>query len=60
MEAIGVDRPALNAIIPAIGFFLSTLSLPYIEVVWAYFIHSKQGNGFIDEQTTGGGEDSRI
>lgn len=36
MNGIGVDQPALNAIIPAIGFTLSTLSLPYVKQLWSY------------------------
>lgn len=34
MWAIGVTSPLLNAIIPTIGFMLSTLSLPFIKSVW--------------------------
>lgn len=31
---IGVNKPWLNAIIPTIGFTLSTLSLPWFKEVW--------------------------
>lgn len=34
MAVIKVDRPWLNAIVPAIGFTLSTLSLPYFKSIW--------------------------
>jgi hypothetical protein len=34
MVAIKVDRPWLNAIVPAIGFTLSTLALPYFKNLW--------------------------
>lgn len=32
-------EPWLNAIIPAIGFLLSTLSLPYIKKIWEKYIY---------------------
>jgi hypothetical protein len=35
MWAIGVDKPLLNAVIPSLGFTLSTLSLPYFKQWWA-------------------------
>ena len=31
---IGVNNPWLNAIIPTIGFTLSTLSLPWFKEIW--------------------------
>lgn len=34
MWAIGVTQPLLNAIIPTLGFTLSTLSLPYFRQLW--------------------------
>lgn len=34
MWVIGVDRPLLNAVIPSLGFTLSTLSLPYFKKLW--------------------------
>lgn len=32
--AIGVDKPLLNAVIPSLGFTLSTLTLPYFKKLW--------------------------
>ncbi len=32
--AIGVEKPVLNAIVPTMGFLLSTVSLPFIRKVW--------------------------
>lgn len=32
--AIGVNKPWLNAIVPAVGFMLSTLTLPIFKKVW--------------------------
>lgn len=34
MWAIGVTQPLLNAIIPSVGFTLSTLSLPFFRKMW--------------------------
>ena len=34
MSVIGVEKPWLNAIIPTIGFLLSTLTLSFIKDVW--------------------------
>lgn len=32
--AIGVDRPLINAIIPTLGYLLSTQSLPWMKSIW--------------------------
>jgi len=40
LNAIGVDNPWLNAIVPALGFLLSTLTLPYFKELWIKF-HKK-------------------
>ncbi len=34
MKAIGVNSSWLNAIIPSLGFLLSTLTLPYFKSLW--------------------------
>lgn len=34
LVVIKVDRPWLNAIVPAVGFTLSTLTMPYFKAVW--------------------------
>jgi hypothetical protein len=34
MWAIGVGEPLLNAVIPTVGFTLSTLSLPFFRKLW--------------------------
>lgn len=34
MWAIHVPNPWLNAIVPAIGFILSTLTMPFFKRVW--------------------------
>ncbi|MBI2464670.1 hypothetical protein HYV64_00875 [Candidatus Shapirobacteria bacterium] len=34
MNAIGVNNPWQNAVIPSLGFLLSTLSLPFFKRIW--------------------------
>ena len=34
LAAIGVRDAWLNAIVPAVAFMLSTLSLPYLKEIW--------------------------
>ena len=34
MTIISVNQPWLNAIVPTIGFFLSTLALPIFKNIW--------------------------
>lgn len=37
---VGID-PWINAIVPAIGFLLSTLTLPFFKEVWQKYIYKK-------------------
>lgn len=30
----GITNPFLNAIVPTLGFFLSTLALPFVKKIW--------------------------
>jgi len=41
LQAIGIERPWLNAIVPSIGFLLSTLTLPYFKSFWLKYIQKK-------------------
>ena len=34
MWAIGIENPWLNAVIPSLGFLLSTLTLPFFKDWW--------------------------
>ena len=34
MQSIGIVSPWLNAIIPSLGFLLSTLTLPFFKRLW--------------------------
>lgn len=41
MWAISVMNPWLNAIIPTLGFLLSTLTLPFFKKLWITHFHKK-------------------
>ncbi|MEI8060686.1 MAG: hypothetical protein WCG99_00095 [Candidatus Berkelbacteria bacterium] len=41
MWAINIDRPWLNAIVPTVGFLLSTLTLPFIKRIWMKRVDGK-------------------
>ena len=41
LRAIGVEEPWRNAIVPAVGFLLSTLTLPFFRSIWEKYIHKK-------------------
>lgn len=34
MWAVGIERPWLNAVVPSLGFLLSTLILPFFKDWW--------------------------
>ena len=34
MRAIGISRPWLNAVVPAVAFMLSTLTMPFFKKLW--------------------------
>lgn len=40
-EAIGIPDAWLNAIVPAVAFMLSTLTLPFLKKVWLEYVHRK-------------------
>ncbi|MDO8741653.1 MAG: hypothetical protein Q7J11_00735 [Candidatus Roizmanbacteria bacterium] len=39
LRAINIDKPWLNAIVPSIGFLLSTLTLTYFKKIWEKYSH---------------------
>lgn len=39
LRAIGVSNPWLNAIVPSIGFLLSTLTLPFFKNLWIKYFY---------------------
>lgn len=34
MWSIDIDRPWLNAVVPAVAFMLSTLTMPFFKKIW--------------------------
>lgn len=41
MNAIGINSPWLNAIVPSVGFLLSTLTLPFFKKLWNKYIYKR-------------------
>lgn len=41
LNAINIENPWLNAIVPSVGFLLSTLTLPYFKNLWIKFNRKK-------------------
>lgn len=41
MYAIGVENPWVNAVVPTIGFFLSTLTLPIFKAYWKHHLYKR-------------------
>jgi len=37
---VGIN-PWINAIVPTVGFLLSTLTLPFFKKLWSIYIHKK-------------------
>jgi len=40
---IGVKQPYFNALLPALGFYLSTLSLDFCKKIWIKYVYDKNG-----------------
>ena len=41
LKVINVDKPWINAIVPSLGFLLSTLTLPFIKTLWIKYLYKK-------------------
>lgn len=41
MLVVDIPRPWLNSIVPAVGFLLSTLSLPFFRRLWEKYFYRK-------------------
>jgi len=41
LRAIDISRPWLNAIVPSVGFLLSTLTLPFFKQLWIKYWNKK-------------------
>ena len=44
LQAINVNNPWLNAIVPSVGFMLSTLTLPALKKLWQKYIYKRKEN----------------
>jgi ABC-type bacteriocin/lantibiotic exporter with double-glycine peptidase domain len=42
LYTISVPLPWLNAIVPTVGFLLSTLTLPFFRRIWLGHVHKKE------------------
>ena len=40
LYSIGASRPYINAIVPTLGFFLSTLTLKWLKDRWIHKLHN--------------------
>jgi len=41
LQVIDIDKPWVNAIVPTLGFFLSTLTLPFFREVWEKYFYKQ-------------------
>lgn len=41
LSAINVNNAWVNAIVPSLGFMLSTLTLPFLKKLWERYLHNK-------------------
>ncbi|MFH1420809.1 MAG: hypothetical protein ABIG30_02470 [Candidatus Aenigmatarchaeota archaeon] len=41
LNVVNISQPWLNAIVPAVGFMLSTLTLPFFKKLWLKYIYKK-------------------
>lgn len=46
LDAISISSPWLNAIVPSVGFLLSTLTLPFLKKVWIRYLYKSKQNRF--------------
>lgn len=42
MRAIDISRPWLNAVVPAVAFMLSTLTMPFFKKLWLKFVWGRE------------------
>ena len=40
LRTINIDKPWLNAIVPSVGFLLSTLTLPFFKKIWKRYFYT--------------------
>ena len=42
LKAVNIQQPWLNAIVPAVAFMLSTLTLPLFKKLWLKYFYRKE------------------
>lgn len=42
LQVLNIENPWLNAIVPSLAFWLSTLSLPYFKIFWEKYIQKNR------------------
>ena len=42
MQIVNIERPWLNAIVPAVAFMLSTLTMPFFKNLWLKYFYTKK------------------
>ena len=42
LQAIRIENPWIHAIVPAVGFYISTLTFPFIKEVWKKYIYKNE------------------
>lgn len=57
MSLIGTNNAALNAIVPTVGFNISTWSLPFVKDMWIYYKENTGGLEKVSDATTYGTSD---
>ena len=45
LRIINIQRPWLNAIVPAVAFMLSTLTMPMFKKLWIKYVYKKKISG---------------
>ena len=38
LQAVNIEKPWLNAIVPAVAFMLSTLTMPFFKKIWVKYL----------------------
>jgi len=41
LQAINIPNPWTNAVVPAVAFMLSTLTLPFFKKLWLKHLHKR-------------------
>lgn len=41
MQAVNIPDPWTNAIVPSVGFLLTTLTLPFFKSLWLRYVYRK-------------------